>query len=104
MPSIYSPFSCRYTDPRYFPLAVFDQSVIQAADKFTTENLWESSHPFAACLRESDLDTHVRNVFVCRPGFEVVVCTHFTTDDFAEFLAPSLPLPLFQPILLEVSK
>jgi len=90
----------KYSGPTTFPLAVFDRKVVQDIEEiYTQKNLYESDSPLAACLRESDLD---HGVFVARPGFEVIVCSHFQPEDFHDFLKDSLPMDLLQPIRLVV--
>ena len=107
-------FCNKYSGPDTLPLQVFDNEEVvrlnrlygsgagdsadegvHAVEHSVGANLWGSSSPFAAVLREEDTD---RGVFVPRRGFEVVLCTTFGTDDFAEFLESKLPMEALQPI------
>ena len=94
-----------------FPLAIFDRSVVASLEEYkegTANNLWKAGHPMSALLREDDL---AQGIFQPRfshkatqdghvVGFEVILCTKFSTDDFRSFLGDSLPLHLLQPIKL----
>ena len=85
-----------------FPLEVFHAPTIASLGRLAEDgvNLFESDHPLAAVLRESDPGCQ-HGVFVLKPGFEVVVCTHFGVDDYADFLFLDgrLPMDEMQPIV-----
>ncbi len=103
-------FLDRYTSPTHFPVDVFDQAAVAeiqtvhtetmidpaTGDKRPGDSLWGTAHPFAAALREEDCE---HGMFFARRGFEVVVCSHFTAEDYAEFLGTALPLDKLQPVL-----
>lgn len=75
--------------------------LIQDAPRVETDpawtGLWESDHPFAAVLRDSDTDAKGR--FLVHPDFEVVVCTQKKPDEFIPDLRNSMPMGRLQPIL-----
>jgi hypothetical protein len=87
-----------YSAADTWPLDVFDAPTVGQLGAFADEgrNLAESSHPLAAVLRSDDLQ---HGVFVPKKGFEVVVCTHFKLDDYADFLDGRLPMGRMQPIV-----
>ncbi|KAG9391722.1 hypothetical protein J8273_6498 [Carpediemonas membranifera] len=106
-------FKEKYTDPESFPIEVFDQEAVSEvmtryADRVFDEkgelkagdNLFESTHPFGKCVQYEDTD---QGYFLVRRGFEVIVESHFTTDDFAEFLEWSLPMDKMQPIHVTIN-
>eukprot|EP00900_Chrysochromulina_parva_P010080 jgi/Chrpa1/19073/Chrysochromulina_OHIO_Genome00010239-RA len=80
-------FKGRYSDPKTFPLAIFDHEIVDGLMRqysgAASDNLYQSSHPLAACLREDDTE---HGFFTVRQGFEVVVSTHFARDTFAGYL------------------
>ena len=92
-------FKDRYSDPKTFPLAIFDHEIVDGLMRQYSgaagDNLYQSSHPLAACLREDDTD---HGFFTVRQGFEVVVSTHFARDSFAGYLENCLPMEKLQPI------
>ena len=98
-------FTTRYSDPRSLPLSIFDQAAIEGVRQNYTyptgANLFGSGHALAAILRETDTE---HGWFTARPGFEVVVSTHFAKADFAELLDRALPLNMLQPICPFVSE
>jgi hypothetical protein len=47
-----------YTDPAFFPLALFDHAALRSVRAYagpTADNLWESGHPLAGVLRKEDV-------------------------------------------------
>ena len=93
-------FVNKYHGSDTWPIDVFHAPTVAALATLAEEgvNLLESDHPFAAVVRPRD-DGCRHGVFVPKPGFEVVVCTYFGVDSFAEFLAGSLPMEHMQPIV-----
>ena len=84
-----------------FPLSVFDRKAV-------ANNLFHAPHPLSEVLREHDLSqgifqprfSHKAAVDGISLGFEVVLCTRFSTDEFESFLHSALPMALLQPIKL----
>jgi len=104
-------FKGMFSSPDRFPLEVFDRRHVSGLQEYregTANNLWGSSHPLAAALRETDLvqggifqprfGHKEREADGSLAGFEVVVCTQFGTAEFEQFLHESLPFELIQPI------
>ena len=104
-------FCSQFSDDATFPLAIFDRAVVASLAEYKEggpSNLWKSDHPLASVLRRDDLMqgelfqprfAHKSSVGDGAPsGFEVVVCTNFPADEFAEYLTSALPMPLLQPI------
>lgn len=94
-----------------FPLSVFDRKAVASLEDYkegSANNLFHASHPLSAVLREHDLSqgifqprfSHKAAVDGISLGFEVVLCTRFSTDEFESFLHSSLPMALLQPIKL----
>ena len=90
-----------FSGPDWLPMSVFDQRVVNALDFCMADSprresepfwqgLWESDHPFAQVLRESDLLDGAK-FFVGR-GFEVVVTTHLPVDQYIADLRNSMPM------------
>lgn len=96
-------FKTHYTSVDSLPIELFDHRSIEALYDGSSlpagNNLYGSTHPLAAALREADTD---HGIFYVRPGFEVLVSTHHRADDFEELLARALPLEKLQPILPHV--
>mmetsp|Transcript_17517 Transcript_17517/g.44903 ORF Transcript_17517/g.44903 Transcript_17517/m.44903 type:complete len:455 (-) Transcript_17517:230-1594(-) len=92
-------FATRFSDPKTLPMTIFDHEVVDSLRMQHTgpagDNLYLSDHPLAACLREADTEF---GHFTCRPGFEVIVSTHFGKGDVSAFLDRCLPLDKMQAI------
>ena len=94
-----------------FPLALFDRRTVGTLIEYregSAQNLWGSSHPLGALLREEDLSegvfqprfSHTPGADGTLAGFECVVCTRLAPDECAALLAEALPMSNLQPIRL----
>lgn len=80
-----------YCSDTCFPAAVFDAAAVTPGEALTG--------PLAAVLRDADISSSPGGVFTVKEGFRVVVTSSFGEGNYAELLAPALPLARLQPVL-----
>lgn len=89
----------KYQDPKALPIEVWDRLIVnQVRDEDLCDH---EEHPLRAVVTEDDCAEYSSvNYFGVHKEFRVVICSHFSEEDYGEFLERALPMEKLQAICI----
>jgi len=90
----------KYDQADTLPAQVWHHDVVK---QVLDQDLFEmADHPLNAVIRDADCEEYGgRGMFFVHKDFRVIVCSHFSPEDYEEFLTRALPLDKMQAIIVE---
>jgi len=89
----------KYDDPVSLPVAVWDHTAV--AEALDNDLFDLPDHALKPTVRESDCFEHGSpGMFFVHKEFRVAICSHFSPEDYEEYLTRALPLDKLQVIIV----